>query len=125
MNHPSIINYDIKSHTLATGSRPQRLRFGYLLLAGLTTLMAVALLSGKSEPARAIQTVSLTLDGKESAMQTLALPQTVTRETAIPETVTLPGHAPDVATVSTPPATPAKQASVPARARWQLARCHD
>ncbi|MGB5177573.1 MAG: peptidoglycan DD-metalloendopeptidase family protein [Gammaproteobacteria bacterium] len=116
MNHPTIINHDVKSHTLTAGSRPRRLRFGYLLLAGLTTLMAVALLSGKSEPARAIQTVSLTLDEKESAIQTLALPQavtpeTVTPETVIPETVTTPGPVPELSTLGTPLAAPLKQAA--------------
>jgi murein DD-endopeptidase MepM/ murein hydrolase activator NlpD len=95
VNHTSIINYDIKSHTQASGTRPQSLRFGYLLLAGLTTLIAVALLTGNSEPARAIQTTSLPLDEKENIVQDLALPQDLA-----PETVALPALVPEVSTTS-------------------------
>ena len=115
MNHPSIINRDIKSHTLATGPRPQRLRLGYLLLAGLTTLTAVALLSGNSEPARAIQTGNLTLDEKETAINTLTLPQPATLET-----VAIPELAPEVSVIITPPAELENQvSSVPgANGNW-------
>ncbi|MGB5427882.1 MAG: hypothetical protein WBN95_13970, partial [Gammaproteobacteria bacterium] len=80
MNQPSIINLDIKSHTLAAESRPLHLRYAYLLLAGLTTLTAVALLSGNSEPARAIQTAGLVLDEKNTAIEALTLPQATPTE---------------------------------------------
>ena len=106
MNYSSISSRDIKTHTLATGSRPHRLRYGYLLLAGLTTLMSVALLSGNSEPARAIQTVSLTLDEQQTPFETLTLPQAVTPEAAI-----IPGLAPEVSTLISSPANLEKQAS--------------
>jgi murein DD-endopeptidase MepM/ murein hydrolase activator NlpD len=95
VNHSSIINYDIKPHTQATGTRPRSLRFGYLLLAGLTTLMAVALLTGNSEPARAIQTTNLPLVEKENIIQDLALPQDLA-----PETVAIPTLEPEVSTTS-------------------------
>jgi len=106
VNYSSISSRDIKTHTLATGSRPHRLRYGYLLLAGLTTLMSVALLSGNSEPARAIQTVSLTLDEQQTPFETLTLPQAVTPEAAI-----IPGLAPEVSTLISSPANLEKQAS--------------
>ena len=117
MNHPSIINRDIKSQTLATGARPRHLRLAYLLLAGLATFMAVALLGGNSEPARAIQTVSLTLDDQETAIEILAFAQPVT-----PETVTIPEPelAPGVAVISAEPAELENHApSVPeTRGNW-------
>ncbi|MCG6900197.1 MAG: peptidoglycan DD-metalloendopeptidase family protein [Gammaproteobacteria bacterium] len=95
MNHSSFINYDIKSHAQAPGTRPKSLRFGYLLLAGLTTLAAVALLTGNSEPARAIQTSSMPLDEKESIVQDLALPQD-----PVPVTVAVPTLLPEASTTS-------------------------
>ena len=106
MNQPSIINRDIKSHTPATGSRPQHLRLGYLLLAGLTTLMAVALLSGNSEPARAIQSVSLPLDEQETTIEALRLPQADTLET-----VAIPELAPNASMIDAAPAKADHQAS--------------
>lgn len=109
MNHSSIINRDIKFHTLAPGSHPHRLRFGYLLLAGLTTLMAFALLTGNSEPARAIQAAAQPLDETESIIQDLTLPQTI-----IPDTAVIPTRVPEVSTSSIAPAEPEDQArSVP------------
>ena len=115
MNQPSIINRDIKSHTLAARSCPQRLRFGYLLLAGLTTLVAVALLSGNSEPARAIQTVNLTLDENETAIEALRLPQADTLES-----VTTPELAPEVSLIDAAPAKEVQQASatLETRGNW-------
>lgn len=106
MNQPSIINLDIKSQTLAAGSRPLHLRYAYLLLAGLTTLTAVALLSGNSEPARAIQTVGLVLDEKNTAIEVLTLPQATPTET-----VTIPGLAPQVSLIETVPAEAHEQTS--------------
>ena len=106
MNHSSIINRDIKPHPLATGSRSQFLRPGYLVLAGLSTLIAVALLGGNSEPVGAIQTVSLPLEEKISFIEALPLPQAgITEEVAIHEI------APEIPTLSTPAAkleTPAQ-----------------
>jgi murein DD-endopeptidase MepM/ murein hydrolase activator NlpD len=107
VNHSSIFTRDIKSHTLKSGSHPQRLRFGYLLLAGLTTLIAVALLGGKSEPAKAIQTVKLPLDEKQIAFETLTLPQVAT-----PETVAIPELTPELSMPDSLPANPEKQVSL-------------
>ncbi|MEN8206606.1 MAG: peptidoglycan DD-metalloendopeptidase family protein [Pseudomonadota bacterium] len=108
MNHSSIINRDIKPYKPTTGSRHQFLRPGYLLLAGLTTLITVVLLGGNPEPARAIQTVSLTLDEKETTFEALTLPQRV-----VPETVAIPELTPSVSLVSKPSAKPEKQAQTP------------
>jgi murein DD-endopeptidase MepM/ murein hydrolase activator NlpD len=116
VNHSSIINRDIKSHTPGTGSRPQHLRFGYLLLAGLTTLMSVALLTGNSEPARAIQSkASLPLDENESVIQELMLPEAI-----IPEAVAIPTLAPEVSTTGILPASPEDQTqtSPETRGNW-------
>jgi murein DD-endopeptidase MepM/ murein hydrolase activator NlpD len=115
VNQPSIINLDIKSHTLAAGSRPLHHRYAYLLLAGLTTLTAVALLSGNSEPARAIQTAGLVLDEKNTAIEVLTLPQATPTET-----VTIPGLAPQVSLIETVPAEAHEQtsATLETRGNW-------
>jgi len=105
VNHSSIINRDIKFRTLSPGSRHHRLRFGYLLLAGLTTVMAFALLTGNSEPARAIQTAALPLDENGSIIQDLTLPQTITPETAVS-----PMLVHEAPASSTAPAEPEEQA---------------
>ena len=112
MNHSSIINRDIKPRSPTTGSRSQFLRPGYLLLAGLSTLLAVALLGGNSEPVGAIQTVSLPLEEKISFIEALPLPQAGITEEA--------GIAPKIPTLSTPAAsleTPA-QTTPEASGNW-------
>jgi murein DD-endopeptidase MepM/ murein hydrolase activator NlpD len=98
VNHSSIINRDIKPSP-ATGLRLRLLRPGYLLLAGLSAFITIALLSGNPGPVNAVQTVSLPVD-KESAIEALDLPPLV-----ITETVPVPELAPGVSSVSSVPAT--------------------
>jgi murein DD-endopeptidase MepM/ murein hydrolase activator NlpD len=81
VNHLSTINRDIKSDRLSAGLQPAPRRYGYLLLAGLTTLTIIALLSGKSEPARALQNTTPAVASQESISEALILPQQDTLET--------------------------------------------
>ena len=97
MNHPSTINRDIKSVSLANGLRPAPRRYGYLLLAGLTTLIAIALLSGNSEPARALQNTTAAVASEDSISEALLLPQQ-----DVLETVTVPALQPEITTAETP-----------------------
>ena len=97
MNIPSIINHDIKTDLLASDTRPAPRRYGYLLLAGLITLIAFALLSGKSEPARALQNTTTDVASQESISEALLLPQQDTLEP-----VSIPELQPEVSVVETP-----------------------
>jgi len=101
VNHPSIINHDIKSHKLATGARTPLERYGYLLLASLITVISFALLSGNPEPARAIQTVNLPLGEQESVIEAITLPKN-----DVVETIVIPELNPAVSAVSAAPAEP-------------------
>ena len=110
MNYPSSINRDIKSVSLAEDLRPAPRRYGYLLLAGLTTLIAIALLSGNSEPARALQNTTGVVATQDSISEALLLPQ----QDAF-ETVTVPTLQPEVSAAETPAAlTKATPAPAPA-----------
>ena len=110
MNYPSSINRDIKSVSLAEDLRPAPRRYGYLLLAGLTTLIAIALLSGNSEPARALQNTTDVVATQDSISEALLLPQ----QDAF-ETVTVPTLQPEVSAAETPAAlTKATPAPAPA-----------
>ena len=108
MNYPSSINRDIKSVSLAEDLRPAPRRYGYLLLAGLTTLIAIALLSGNSEPARALQNTTDVVATQDSISEALLLPQQDDFET-----VTVPTLQPEVSAAETPAAL-TKAAPVPA-----------
>lgn len=110
MNYPSSINRDIKSVSLAEDLRPAPRRYGYLLLAGLTTLIAIALLSGNSEPARALQNTTAVVATQDSISEALILPQ----QDAF-ETVTVPALQPEV-TAAVTPAVLTKTTPVPAPA---------
>jgi len=110
VNYPSSINRDIKSVSLAEDLRPAPRRYGYLLLAGLTTLIAIALLSGNSEPARALQNTTGVVATQDSISEALLLPQ----QDAF-ETVTVPTLQPEVSAAETPAAlTKATPAPAPA-----------
>jgi murein DD-endopeptidase MepM/ murein hydrolase activator NlpD len=110
VNYPSSINRDIKSVSLAEDLRPAPRRYGYLLLAGLTTLIAIALLSGNSEPARALQNTTAVVATQDSISEALILPQ----QDAF-ETVTVPALQPEV-TAAVTPAVLTKTTPVPAPA---------
>ncbi len=124
MNHPSIITRDIKTDLLEGAVRPAPRRYGYLLLAGMITLIAFALLSGKSEPARALQNTTPVVASQDSITEALALPQQDTLESVpAPElqpensVVETPAVTAKAAPVSTPAPEPAPEtsAAVPAK----------
>lgn len=85
MNHPSFNTHDTSSESLACGARPRPARFGYWLLAGLTTLFVVALLSGNPEPANALQAITATPDSPETITEALALPLPLNSVAATPQ----------------------------------------
>ena len=114
-----MINRDIKLDPLAASTYPAPRRYGYLLLAGLTTLITIALLSGNSQPARALQNTTADVASQDSISEALILPQQDSLEP-----VSIPELQPEVSIVeksavlakAAPVSTPAPESQVSAPA---------
>jgi murein DD-endopeptidase MepM/ murein hydrolase activator NlpD len=88
VNYQSIINRDIKSHPLTTGTRPALPRPAYLISAGLTAVFAIVLLASNPEPAEATRHASMLPDDRPTFEAPLELPVAASEQLApLPEAV--------------------------------------
>ena len=74
MNYQSIINRDIKPHSLATGTRPVLRRPATLISAGVAAVFAIVLLASNPEPAEATRHISMQSASGQTIEASLELP---------------------------------------------------
>jgi murein DD-endopeptidase MepM/ murein hydrolase activator NlpD len=70
VKYQSIINRDVKLHTMSAGAQVLRSRPAYLIFAGLATVVALTLWISNPEPASATRHVSLDLGNQDIATST-------------------------------------------------------
>jgi hypothetical protein len=74
VNYQSIINRDIKPHSLATGTRPVLRRPATLISAGVAAVFAIVLLASNPEPAEATRHISMQSANGQTIEASLELP---------------------------------------------------